>query len=122
MVGTPQELTAATDCGIADVEALAATSVDDLVDALDVSLDEAESILESARAIVAAKNDDEADDVESAMIEDAAAETAEADAAPGAEAEAQPEAEESAVEEAAGTDVPAEDAADSPAETNEDNA
>ena len=42
--------------GIADVEALAATSVDDLVDFLDVSLDEAESILASAQSIVAAKN------------------------------------------------------------------
>jgi transcription termination/antitermination protein NusA len=41
--------------GINDVEALAATSVDDLVDALDVSLDEATRILESARAIVQAK-------------------------------------------------------------------
>jgi N utilization substance protein A len=43
--------------GITDVEKLAATSVDDLVDALDVSLDEAESILASANAIVAAKEE-----------------------------------------------------------------
>jgi N utilization substance protein A len=42
--------------GITDVEHLAATSVDDLVDFLDVSLDEAESIISSARAIVEAKN------------------------------------------------------------------
>ena len=42
--------------GITDVEALAATSVDDLVDFLDVSLDEAERILASAKSIVAAKN------------------------------------------------------------------
>ena len=42
--------------GISDVEALAGASVDDLVDFLDVSLDEAESILASAQSIVAAKN------------------------------------------------------------------
>jgi transcription termination factor NusA len=44
--------------GVTDVEKLAVTSVDDLVDALDVSLDEAEAILASARAIVAAKEEE----------------------------------------------------------------
>ena len=44
--------------GITDVEKLAATSVDDLVDTLDVSLDEAERILVSAKAIVAAKEEE----------------------------------------------------------------
>ncbi|HQX54632.1 MAG TPA: transcription termination factor NusA [Pyrinomonadaceae bacterium] len=47
--------------GISDVEALAGASVDDLVDFLDVSLDEAESILASAQSIVAAKNGKVAD-------------------------------------------------------------
>ncbi len=42
--------------GIVDVESLAATSVDDLVEYLDVSLDEAERILGSAKSIVAAKH------------------------------------------------------------------
>jgi len=42
--------------GIADVEALAVTSVDDLVDILDVSLDEAQSIITAATAIVEARN------------------------------------------------------------------
>ena len=42
--------------GIADVEALAATSVDDLVDILDVSLDAAEKIIGAAQAIVAARD------------------------------------------------------------------
>ncbi|MBX3283165.1 MAG: transcription termination factor NusA [Acidobacteria bacterium] len=42
--------------GITDVETLAATSVDDLVDFLDVSLDEAETILASAQQIVEARN------------------------------------------------------------------
>lgn len=48
--------------GITDVEALAATSIDDLVDFLDVSFDDAQSILASATAIVAAKNAEENSD------------------------------------------------------------
>jgi N utilization substance protein A len=42
--------------GIEDVESLAATSVDDLVDFLDISLDEAEKIRTEASAIVEARN------------------------------------------------------------------
>lgn len=42
--------------GITDVETLAKTSVDDLVDILDTSLDQAEAIIGSAKAVVAAKN------------------------------------------------------------------
>ncbi|MDQ3179428.1 MAG: transcription termination factor NusA [Acidobacteriota bacterium] len=42
--------------GIIDVDGLAATSVDDLVEILDISLDEAEQILSSAKAIVEARN------------------------------------------------------------------
>jgi len=42
--------------GVSDVESLAATTVDDLVDHLDISLDEAEAILGSARSIVEARN------------------------------------------------------------------
>ncbi|MGC2237271.1 MAG: transcription termination factor NusA [Pyrinomonadaceae bacterium] len=44
------------DKGINDVEALAVTTVDDLVEILDVSLDEAESIISAAQAIVEARN------------------------------------------------------------------
>lgn len=40
--------------GINDVESLAASSVDDLVDILDISLDEAESIIAAAKAVVEA--------------------------------------------------------------------
>lgn len=67
--------------GIEDVEALAGASVDQLVDTLDVSLDEAESILASAKAIVAAKNesDEPIEDAESDA--DEAAETADAETA-----------------------------------------
>lgn len=42
--------------GVTDVETLATTSVDDLVDYLDISLDEAEAIRTSANSIVEAKN------------------------------------------------------------------
>ncbi|MCA1622526.1 MAG: transcription termination factor NusA [Acidobacteria bacterium] len=42
--------------GITDVESLVATSIDDLVDTLDISLDEAERILSSARDIIKARN------------------------------------------------------------------
>jgi hypothetical protein len=39
--------------GVNDIDGLAATSVDDLVEFLDVSLDEAEQMLEAAKAVVA---------------------------------------------------------------------
>ncbi len=52
--------------GIKDVESLAATSVDDLVDILDVSLDEAEAIIGSAGAIVSASNESESAEEEPA--------------------------------------------------------
>jgi N utilization substance protein A len=69
--------------GIKDIEALAATSVDDLVEILDVSLDEAEGIIASATTIVAARNaqadappaDAEAADAEATDEEAAAEET-----------------------------------------------
>jgi N utilization substance protein A len=41
--------------GVNDIDALAATSVDDLVEYLDVSLDEAESMLTAAQAVIAAR-------------------------------------------------------------------
>lgn len=44
------------DAGITDVESLAAMSVDDLVDMLDTSLDQAEKILSAAQAVVKAKD------------------------------------------------------------------
>ena len=44
--------------GISDVESLAAASVDNLVDYLDVSLDEAQSIIVAAGAIVEARNNE----------------------------------------------------------------
>jgi predicted flap endonuclease-1-like 5' DNA nuclease len=50
--------------GVSDVDALAAVSVDDLVDWLDISLDEAERILGSARSIVEARNAPTGEEVE----------------------------------------------------------
>src|SRR5688572_8640894 len=53
---SPNQAELLSEKGISDVEALAATTVDDLVEYLDVSLDEAETILSSAKAIVDARN------------------------------------------------------------------
>jgi N utilization substance protein A len=68
--------------GIADVEKLAETSVDDLVEFLDVSMDEAEAIRAAANSIVSAKN---AETGESASEETPVKETP-ADAVDGADA------------------------------------
>ncbi len=70
---TPNQAETLAEKGIEDVEALAATTVDDLVEYLDVSLDEAETILSSAKAIVEARNQE---------IEPADGGSAEADAEP----------------------------------------
>ncbi|MFZ1700555.1 MAG: transcription termination factor NusA [Pyrinomonadaceae bacterium] len=71
--------------GVTDVEALAATSVDDLVDFLDVSMDQAEVIRASANSIVEAKNAEvvgdgveEASEVEDPLAGDEAVETVDA--------------------------------------------
>src|SRR4030095_6292645 len=53
---TPNQAETLAEKGVEDVEALAAMTLDDLVDFLDVSLDEAESILSAAKAIVEARN------------------------------------------------------------------
>jgi transcription termination/antitermination protein NusA len=67
--------------GITDVEKLAATSVDNLVDTLDVSLDEAERILSSAAAIVAAKEEQESVPEEAAETDEAVQEAVTAEQA-----------------------------------------
>lgn len=57
-----------TEKGIETVEALAATTIDDLVDILDISFDEAEGILASASAVVearAAQNNEDGENEES---------------------------------------------------------
>jgi len=52
----PAQAETLAEKGIEDVESLAAMTVDDLVDYLDISLDQAEAILTSAAAIVEARN------------------------------------------------------------------
>src|ERR1041384_3501307 len=50
---TAQQAEALAEHGINDIDALAQTNIDDLVEFLDLSLDEAEVILEAAQAVVA---------------------------------------------------------------------
>ena len=50
---TPQQADALAEHGVTDIDGLAATTVDDLVEFLDVSLDEAETMLGAARAVIA---------------------------------------------------------------------
>jgi N utilization substance protein A len=66
---TPAQADILAEKGIDDVEALAAASVDDLVEFLDVSLDEAEQIRSSAASIVEAKNEDSKGDAEGSVDE-----------------------------------------------------
>ena len=53
---TAQQADALAEHNINDIDALAQTSVDDLVDFLDLSLDEAETILNAAKAVVAMRD------------------------------------------------------------------
>ena len=53
---TAQQADALAEHGINDIDSLAQTSVDDLVEFLDLSLDEAEVILSAAQAVVAMRN------------------------------------------------------------------
>ncbi|HEY0099562.1 MAG TPA: transcription termination factor NusA, partial [Pyrinomonadaceae bacterium] len=67
--------------GIEDIDTLAGTSLDDLTEYLDISLDEAQAILDSAQRVVAARERSKQDDGEGAN-------TAEAEAAAGELADA----------------------------------
>lgn len=64
------------DKGIEDVQALASTTVDDLVDILDVSLDEAEKILAAAQSVVAASAVSSAEESGETEAEETTEETA----------------------------------------------
>jgi N utilization substance protein A len=59
--------------GIEDIDALAATTVDDLVEYLDVSLDEAESMLTAAQAVIAARDASKQEGGDEETTEEAAA-------------------------------------------------
>ena len=77
--------------GIEDIDALAATSLDDLVDFLDISLDEAQAMIDSAQAVVAARERSKAAEGQAEGAEEAAADETPAEEMDAA-AEAQPEA------------------------------
>jgi N utilization substance protein A len=62
--------------GIEDIDTLAGTSLDDLTEHLDISLDEAQAILDSAQRVIAARDQSKQD-----SREEGAGDTAEADAA-----------------------------------------
>lgn len=49
---TPQQAEALAEHGVTDIDGLANTTVDDLVEFLDVSLDEAEKMLEAAKSVI----------------------------------------------------------------------
>ena len=53
---TSQQAEALSEHGVTDIDGLAATTVDDLVEFLDVSLDEAEKILGAAQSVIAVRN------------------------------------------------------------------
>src|SRR6266581_269539 len=53
---TAQQADALAEHGINDIDGLAVTSVDDLVEFLDVSLDEAEKILDAARQVISIRD------------------------------------------------------------------
>jgi transcription termination/antitermination protein NusA len=104
---TAAQADALAEHAIEDIDALAATSVDDLVDYLDLSLDEAEEILAAAKNVIAVRDAkrQEGDETETAGAEDAGEATegdeqaAAASTAP-EESEATAEESESAVAEA----------------------
>ncbi len=67
---TPATTSALKEHGINDIDTLAATSIDDLTEYLDISLDDAQAILSSAQSVVAAR--DKSKQAASADAEEAA--------------------------------------------------
>jgi N utilization substance protein A len=66
---TPNQAEILASKGVDDVEKLAAMSIDDLVDTLDLTFDEASAILSSAKAVVAAKEAGTTDGQEAETVE-----------------------------------------------------
>jgi N utilization substance protein A len=67
---TAQQADALSEHGIMDIDALAHTSVDDLVEFLDLSLDEAEVILKAAKAVIVVRETSLHPEEEGAAIEE----------------------------------------------------
>jgi N utilization substance protein A len=59
-----QQADALAEHGVNDIDGLAATSIDDLVEFLDISLDEAEQMLQQAQAVVALREQNRAEEGE----------------------------------------------------------
>jgi len=80
---TAATTSALAEHGINDIDALAATTLDDLTEFLDISLDEAQAILSSAQAVVAARDASKdgdtttAEEAASDFVEEAALDSAE---------------------------------------------
>jgi N utilization substance protein A len=101
--------------GVADIDALVNTSVDDLVEFLDVSLDEAEKILAAARSVIevrerslqpAAEEDESSEEVAPADEAEASAAAAEPEAEAPAEADSSEDATAEGYDEAVENGVP----------------
>ena len=71
---TAQQAEALAEHDINDIDALASVSVDDLVEYLDVSLDEAESMLKAAQAVIAARDKSKQQESEEGLTDAAEAE------------------------------------------------
>jgi transcription termination/antitermination protein NusA len=115
---TPQQAEALEEHGINDIDALAQTSVDDLVEFLDLSLDEAEQMLSAAQAVVAMRDRSlgETEEVEEQHAVSAEAdesiEAGEVEPSPESTAEGYDEAVENGVPFTAEADIKAWDSAD----------
>jgi transcription termination/antitermination protein NusA len=101
---TAAQAEALAEHGINDIDALAATSVDDLVEFLDLSLDEAEVILEASRAITALRDRNLGEDGEE--IDEQHAVSAEFDESIDEEVEPSPESTADGYDEAVENGVP----------------
>ena len=102
---TAQQAEALAAHDINDIDALAATSVDDLVEFLDLSLDEAEVILEAARAVTALR-DRNLSEEEGGEVEEQHAVSAEFDESMDEEVEPSPESTAEGYDEAVEKGVP----------------
>jgi transcription termination/antitermination protein NusA len=102
---TPQQAEALAAHDINDIDALAQTNVDDLVEFLDLSLDEAEVILEAAKAVIAMR-DRNLGDEEGVEVEEQHAVSAEFDESIDEEVEPSPESTAEGYDEAVENGVP----------------
>src|SRR4026208_1081443 len=101
---TAQQAESLAEHGIEDIDALALTSVDDLVEFLDLSLDEAEVIIEAAKAVTALRDRNLGEDGEE--VEEQHAVSAEFDESMDEEVQPSPESTAEGYDEAVENGVP----------------